>query len=318
MCAVFGIHDYGDYFNNKQKSIIISVLSQVSEVRGIDATGIAYVKNNRLQIYKRPLPARRMKFNLPSKVKTVMGHTRMTTQGNEKFNFNNHPFFGRVKGNTFALAHNGVLYQEKELRQSLNLPDTHVETDSFIAVQLIEKEGVVSLDSLRNVAETVTGSFVFTVLDRKNNLYFVKGDNPISVYHFADRGFYLYASTDEILQKSLAYLGIDKWYSHRVPVDTGDILSIDSNGDIDKAKFRVVDYQQYYWYNCSPRHAFNFTFSAEEEHYLASLKQVAQIYGYNPEDIVDLLAEGFSFSDIEDIIYGGEYENDVVFDRVGV
>ena len=33
-----------------------------------------------------------MRFKLPDDVLCVMGHTRMTTQGDEKHNYNNHPF----------------------------------------------------------------------------------------------------------------------------------------------------------------------------------------------------------------------------------
>lgn len=73
-------------------------------------------------------------------VNYVMGHTRMTTQGNEKFNYNNHPFPGTVDNADFALAHNGVLYNDTSLRISENLPITNIETDSYRAVQLIEKK----------------------------------------------------------------------------------------------------------------------------------------------------------------------------------
>ena len=56
-----------------------------------------------------PFPPRKMKIHIPHGVNVVMGHTRMTTQGNAQFNQNNHPFLGKVDGSSFALAHNGVL-----------------------------------------------------------------------------------------------------------------------------------------------------------------------------------------------------------------
>ena len=77
-----------------------------------------------------------------------MGHTRMTTQGDEKFNFNNHPFYGKTDLE-FALAHNGVLYNDCRLRITEHLPSTRIETDSYVAVQLIEKKGTLDTDSLR-------------------------------------------------------------------------------------------------------------------------------------------------------------------------
>lgn len=74
--------------------------------------------------------------------------------------------FARDKlGITYALAHNGVLWNDKELRIAENLPLTSVETDSYIAVQLLEQQKALDFDSLKAMAEKVEGSFVFTVLD---------------------------------------------------------------------------------------------------------------------------------------------------------
>ena len=46
------------------KNKILNTLARECQVRGTDATGIAYNFNDRLRIYKRPLPARRMKIFL--------------------------------------------------------------------------------------------------------------------------------------------------------------------------------------------------------------------------------------------------------------
>ena len=99
-----------------------------------------------------------------------MGHTRLTTQGDQKHNQNNHPFSGNV-GTDFALAHNGTIYNDTLLREERQLPDISIETDSYIAVQLIESKHELTFDSLRYMAEQVRGSFTFTFLDEENNLY---------------------------------------------------------------------------------------------------------------------------------------------------
>lgn len=116
MCCLFGFYDYGGTLSAKQKNRIISALAISSEIRGTDATGIAYRTGTKLCIYKRPFPARWMRFRLPAEVKAVMGHTRMTTQGSEMQNCNNHPFYGVADGSAFALAHNGILSNDKLLR----------------------------------------------------------------------------------------------------------------------------------------------------------------------------------------------------------
>ena len=141
MCSLFGLIDFTECLSTHTKNKITEIPSPESvRLRGTDATGIAYNFNDRLRIYKRPIPARKMKIHIPNGVNTIMGHTRMTTQGNAQFNQNNHPFLGHVDGGTFALAHNGVLWNDKELRVMENLPQTSVETDSYVAVQLLEKK----------------------------------------------------------------------------------------------------------------------------------------------------------------------------------
>ena len=153
MCSLFGLIDFKECLSTHTKNKILNTLARECQVRGTDATGIAYNFNDRLRIYKRPLPARKMKIHIPHGVNVVMGHTRMTTQGNAQFNQNNHPFLGKVDGSSFALAHNGVLWNDKELRMEENLPMTSVETDSYVAVQLLEQQKTLDRSEERRVGK---------------------------------------------------------------------------------------------------------------------------------------------------------------------
>ena len=54
------------------------------------------------------------------------------------------------------------------------------------------------------MAEKVGGSFVFTVLDRDDSIWFVIGDNPLCIMFYD--GFLIYASTQEILFKTIKKL----------------------------------------------------------------------------------------------------------------
>lgn len=291
MCALFGLVDYGNKFSARQRAKIISVLSKECEVRGTDATGIAYNSNGKLYIYKRALPARKMRFRLPETANIIMGHTRMTTQGSEAFNYNNHPFFGTANGVNFALAHNGVLHNDTLLRKSEKLPETHIRTDSYVAVQLIEKEKSLDFASLKNMAEKVEGSFCFTVLNDRNELYFVKGDNPLVLYKFD--GFYLYASTEEILKNALQKLNLSKY--SRVNINCGDILKLDPYGAVEIGHFDFQDdfYGRYY--------------IGSDETYL---EELAFVYGIKPEDILTLFDLGYDMFDIEEILCCSEIMRD--------
>ena len=198
MCCLFGLIDYGHSLSGRQKTKILQALALESEARGTDAAGIAYYDKGKLCVNKRPGPAHLSRFRVPKDAWTVMGHTRLTTQGNAKRNQNNHPFVGHLGKTEFALAHNGVLNNDKTLRQTLRLPKTRIETDSYVAVQLLEQESALDFSSLQKMAEQVRGTFVFLMLDHRNRLYIVRGDNPVCLLHFPKAQIYLYASTSKI------------------------------------------------------------------------------------------------------------------------
>ena len=95
MCCLFGMMDYGGHFSYRQKNQVLRALARASEARGTDASGYAYCAGGQLQVYKRPLPGHKLKFKVPETSRAVMGHTRLTTQGSERKNRNNHPFLGK-------------------------------------------------------------------------------------------------------------------------------------------------------------------------------------------------------------------------------
>lgn len=312
MCCLFGILDYNHSLSRRQINRILSVLSTACEARGTDATGIAYNFSGRLRVYKRPLPAHIMRYNVPEGVSAVMGHTRMATQGSEKLNFNNHPFYGKSDV-SFALAHNGVIYNDEQIRKAENLPLTHIETDSYIAVQLIEHKKELSFESLRYMAEQLHGSMTITVLDSADNLYIVKGDNPLCLYHYPESGLYIYASTEEILKAGLRKLHLNFGKYEKVKIDSGEILRIDSAGKQSRSKFD--DLGLYYAYSLCPySHGWDDFWSAPsnplttvldpaEKQYLDDMKHIAYHFGYLPEDIDDLVAEGYTPDEIEEFLF---------------
>ena len=305
MCCLFGLLDYGHTLTEKQTNRMISTLATECEARGTDATGIAYNSGGKLCVYKRPLPAHRMRFRIPADAHLIMGHTRMTTQGSEKRNYNNHPFLGHAGGQPFALAHNGVLYNDLTSRREKHLPKTKIQTDSYIAVQLMEQQKALDFASLRSMAEQVEGSFSFTVMDESSNLYFVKGDNPLYILHFPAQRFYLYASTQEILEKALQRLPIRVKSGEQIKLECGELLCIDAAGQMSRGKFNADKLYQHAYFYSYGYYPSAFTNSGNDE-YVGSLKSVAYAYGYTPEVIDRMLAYGFCPEEIEDFLCCGE------------
>ena len=302
MCAIFGVLDYKGNLEAVQRLRLVKALGTAAEVRGIDATGIAFFQRNKLCIQKAAKPAHKMKYRIPSEVRYIMGHTRMTTQGSASKNQNNHPFSGKAGGTSFTLAHNGMLHNDRELQSVRNLPKTDIETDSYVAVQLIEQQKELTFDSLRVMAEAVEGSFVFTVLDQDNNLYFVKGDNPLTIYHYPNLGLYLYASTEGILQTALSGLWLEKLAPEIIQPEDGEILRIDRHGQRSHAKFTMVDsWSAWMLPAWEPARAFGRRLSVSE--YIQDLKSIAGCYGYTAEEIDDMLTNGYTPEEVENMLY---------------
>lgn len=252
MCAIFGLIDYGKVLTAQQRECILWRLSVDCEERGIDATGYAFRVNGKLKVVKKPVPAHEMFLTLKEDSNVILGHTRMTTQGKAEDNFNNHPFLGSAGGTPFALAHNGIIMNDEVLREEFNIPQTKIVTDSYIAVQLLEKFGELSEKSLANMAEKILGSFVFTLLDGDNNSYFVRGNNPLALYWFGE-GFYVYASTSGILESTLRTFKRMGYIPEKIDTQYGDILKVGANGNLTKSLFDTSNYDYYprgLGYNC--------------------------------------------------------------------
>ena len=292
MCSLFGFLDYQGIIPHKVLRKLTQALANAAEERGTDAAGISYVHGNDVVIFKRPKPAHKLHFSIPEGTSAVMGHTRMTTQGNEKFNYNNHPFPGVAGDTAFAFAHNGVLWNDKELRKEKQLPDTYIETDSYVAVQLLQQSDKLDFDSLKDMAETVEGNFTFTVLDQNNNLYIIKGSNPMCLLHFPALGLYVYASTESIMKNALKRIGLHKFAYERVQTDEGDILRIDKNGVIDKSEFEPRMFRSRYggWHDWEAEY-----YNVHEELLLA----YCGCYGVDTSDVELLLEFGYSCDEIE-------------------
>ena len=202
MCGLFGFSTYQEKVAHDLTKLTNSLAKQ-SSIRGTDASGVAFCSGGHVQIHKEAVPAQKLTFTHPTNIRALIGHTRHSTHGSEKKNYNNHPFSGRVPGSRFALAHNGVLTNDDSLKVMYELPQTKIETDSYVAVQLIERQKELTFASLRSMAETVDGSFSFSILDHENNVYLVKGDSPLSILHFPAEKIYVFASTEEILYRAL-------------------------------------------------------------------------------------------------------------------
>lgn len=106
MCAIIGAvikNPTTEHFD------MIKRVFHQSKIRGMHATGLAYVKNGDVHIDKRPVPADEFPFNFKDYVNEdgnlyMIGHCRYSTSDLE---------YNQPLGNsTHAVVHNGVITQE--------------------------------------------------------------------------------------------------------------------------------------------------------------------------------------------------------------
>ena len=320
MCCLFGLIDPQHRFTGKQKGKMLHALATASEVRGTDATGVAYNTQNGLCISKYPIPGRRFRFRVQDDTTVAMGHTRMATQGNARYRFNAHPFYGTVGNTPFALAHNGMIHNDWELQRTYHLPKSRIATDSYVAVQLLEQRNDLSFESLAYAAEQLEGSFTLTLLDRADNLYFIKGNNPMTIYHFKDSGLYLYASTEDILKTAILCIPYRLGTPVPINITTGEILQISSTGKQRRGQF---DDSKLYRHQRMPYSGWSgFSLSGtktgKQSHtqYLDDLKSIASFFGFAPAYVDYLLGEGVDPMEIEEMLYNGELEGST-YESVG-
>lgn len=317
MCCLFGLLDIKHNLSSKEKNRILSILGTFCEARGIDATGYSYVSERNLIIKKKAVPAHEMSFNIPKDAYIIMGHTRMTTQGSAARQRNNHPFLGKLPKQQFALAHNGVLTNDKLLKKTENLPQTNIETDSYVAVQLIEKESTLDFNSLKTMAEKIKGTFTFTVMDLKSNLYIIKGNNPLCLYYFPKKGFYIYASTRAILEAALDVLGYLDRYHEEIPIAEGEIVKVDAAGKITRDHFLLpvsipafydcYDYYDEFWDGWEE-------IEEEPTGYRRYLMDFAANLGVPQQELDYLHRIGVSDFEFEECIYNKNYRRMLLLD----
>ncbi|MGM0410514.1 MAG: class II glutamine amidotransferase [Bacillota bacterium] len=201
MCSIFGTSEKFD-----ENNLLLISLGMAGEERGTDATGIAWLENNNLKLKKDDIKSSEFDWgNIPFNADFYLGHTRKTTQGDEKDNYNNHPFVNKY--NTFTLAHNGVITNDKSLKTAWELDETEIETDSYVIVQMLEtvkymhKKEKIDIDVIQETVELLQGSFALSILTQ-NKLFLLRHNKPLYIAH--NNNNLTYASTKRMFE-----LGID-------------------------------------------------------------------------------------------------------------
>lgn len=202
MCGIIG------YIGTKKCVPKLINALEALEYRGYDSAGIAYVKNNTVEIIKEFGKIKNLKEQVDMDVDAYMGigHTRWATHG-EVNKINAHPH----KVGQITLIHNGIIenYQDIKNRVVKEGYKFKSKTDSEIAAALIDslyKKSNDMVKTLNEASKILRGSYAFVVMvDKDEHIYATRNAIPM-IAAIADDGNYVASDVPAILAYTKKYM----------------------------------------------------------------------------------------------------------------
>lgn len=184
MCGIFGMIG---------KNAVGNTLTALKllEYRGYDSAGIAAKRNGHIDVYKTEgrIAALAKIVQGAEETDMAIGHTRWATHG-AVCTQNAHPFLSR--DGRFAIVHNGIIENYKQLKQTLPSVDFGSQTDSETVAHLLAREyRGDALQAVLTVARLLKGSFAIAIVCvETRTIYAVKNKSPL-VVGLSESGAYL-------------------------------------------------------------------------------------------------------------------------------
>ncbi len=241
MCGIAGYFCFGE--KRPTKSILDNLLIE-SMSRGEDSTGVTFVDDGELKVYKASVDAKEFveknegwnaldDSNLP---KYMAMHCRKSTRGALTNNMNNHPVFR----DGLSVVHNGTIVNDDELYKEFGFKrDGEVDTEVILA--LIEKGREHADWGVRaKEFDLLEGTFAIAAIDTAlpDTMCFARHDRPLWFAVDQKDDILYFGSTKLILTKSIV-----REYKNIVDIakalvcwemDNDDGMSIDKNGCTEK------------------------------------------------------------------------------------
>jgi asparagine synthetase B (glutamine-hydrolysing) len=176
MCGIFGLI-YIDT-NKKDLTLIqkyIKLLFKLSESRGSEASGLAIKTNEKIYVYKEPIsPSNYIESNkfqylfnrvnddyfnnekLVLKPISIIGHSRLATNGGENSNLNNHPV---IKSGLVGV-HNGIIVNVDDLYNEFPMISRKYEVDTEVLLDLLRyflENNLVLPDAIKKIFSLIYG-----------------------------------------------------------------------------------------------------------------------------------------------------------------
>lgn len=179
MCGLCGsFTQQGTVLSKRDRTLrarVVESLLLANQERGTDSTGIATIGfDGEYDVFKRAIRASKfVDVDVTARLlrkpyPLIMGHTRMTSMGNDVVDQNAHPF---IEGNVIG-AHNGIINNYTSI-------DKSVRVDSQAVFRLLDANP----DMYEEALSRVSGSCALTWWDKRtpDALFLIAHSNPLSV-----------------------------------------------------------------------------------------------------------------------------------------
>lgn len=237
MCGIVGAISK----NRNVLPILITGLKNL-EYRGYDSSGVAYLKNNKINIVKTSGKIINLenKLNKSDESNIGIAHTRWATHGKAN-SINAHPH--RV--NHITLVHNGIIENYEELKEMLidNNYSFKSSTDTEVATALLDYyyEKFNDIDkAISEFMKKVIGSYAITMIvdNYLDNLYVLKKESPL-VIGISDNANVVASDIRAVLKYTNKYYILDDF--EYAKVSSNEVIIKDIKGDILKKELHAIN-----------------------------------------------------------------------------
>lgn len=218
MCGIFGVvvgepKQFGPELLRQWSDSLF----ELSETRGKEAAGIAFLKGDKLKVYRQAIRGtkfiKREKYStlfrkaLNSSPLAFIGHSRLATNGFQTRNLNNQP----VSSNGGAIVHNGIIVNDSNLWKKVLKKKPKFEVDTEVILELLEgyfERGFSIESSVIKAYQKLQGSAsiaffsdkapYLTLATNTGSLYFVQSQK-LKVFVFASEAYILGNFTQKFL-----------------------------------------------------------------------------------------------------------------------
>lgn len=199
-----------------RKNVIKNIMTGLKslEYRGYDSSGIAYIKDGKINIIKKAGPIKNLesKLNYNDDASIGISHTRWATHGRAD-DINAHPH----KQGKITIVHNGIIENYDTLKKELEKEgyEFKTSTDTEVACAVIDKlykETNDMIGTLGKINDVLKGSYAFNIIndDIPDTIFGIRKDSPLIV-GISNEGNMLASDIPAVLHITNKYVVLDNY-----------------------------------------------------------------------------------------------------------